>query len=187
MTQSLFDKYGGIALMQRLVEAFHARLLTEPELAHLCGGQNWKSMVRHEVCFLTRILGGPEISAQPLQGLSNRHFDLLVMHLMLALESAGVETADRIKLMRRVSGLRVELVSGDPESLISKGMQRYQDLMERAAAELERATRELSGVKKLLLNQQRLKELVGSLAAAQDRLSEHDDLCHMIGELRSMV
>lgn len=181
--------------MQPLIEAFHSRLLADPELSHLYGGLDWKPLVRHEVAFVSELLGGPKVfDHQDLDTLLNpfnigdQHFDLLAMHLMLALEAVSVPAEDRALLMRRLSQLRPQIVrSLDPDSLLGRGLQRYQDLMSRAAQELERATEELVGVRNLLLNQQRLRELVFSLDAAQGRISDHTDLCTMIGELKTMV
>ena len=56
---TLFDKYGGVELVVKLVRDFQAEILLRPHLAHYFQGLDLASITEHSILYLSFVLGKP--------------------------------------------------------------------------------------------------------------------------------
>ncbi len=101
MKLSIYDRIGGSAGVQAVVEALYARMLRDPEMAHFFESTDMVHMMRQQRLFMCRLMGGPTLGEMPdltgahtravhEQGLSDSHYDKLVVYLREALEDLNV-------------------------------------------------------------------------------------------------
>ena len=74
MAQTLFDRYGGFAVVSRIVSAFYDRVLESPMLAPLFDNTDMRRLVDHQTKFMASLLGGPV-------SYSNEHLERVHAHL----------------------------------------------------------------------------------------------------------
>lgn len=170
MQETLFNKHGGLALMQKLVEQFHARIVADTELVFLARRLDWQLLVRHEVAVCSALLDGPRrLCTQELTrcfkryGLGARHLERLSEHLMQALAAVGLNAEACDELHQRLQRLREDLRQSEHRD--------HDALPGRLAAG----------------RQQRLIELAEALSEASTRLEAHPDICALIAELRQVA
>lgn len=106
----LYERIGGEATVERLVDAFYDRVLADPELNPFFEHariENLRSMQRE---FFAAALDGPVMRsdmqlAHAHHGLDiqQKHFRLFVQHLLETLESVGVSEDDRYEIIRGIS------------------------------------------------------------------------------------
>ena len=58
-TATLFDKYGGVKLVVKLVRDFQSEILLRPHLAHYFQGFDLATITEHSILFLSFALGKP--------------------------------------------------------------------------------------------------------------------------------
>jgi truncated hemoglobin YjbI len=58
-TSTLFDKYGGVKLVVKLVRDFQSEILLRPHLAHYFQGLDLATITEHSILFLSFALGKP--------------------------------------------------------------------------------------------------------------------------------
>ena len=117
MAQSLYQKYGGKPAVSSVVDDFYARVLGDPALAHYFEGVDMKRLRAHQICFVCKALGGPELyagrdmaEAHRDLGIDDASFDRVAGHLGNALDAAGFVAEDRDAVLELVGSLRDEVV-----------------------------------------------------------------------------
>ena len=84
MGQTLFDKYGGFACINRVVMAFYDTLLDSDEIGPYFDDVEMERLIDHQTKFISFLLGGPvEFPDKQLKhahanlGVTDAHFDLM--------------------------------------------------------------------------------------------------------------
>ncbi len=101
MKLSIYDRVGGSAGVQAIVQALYTRLLQDPEMARFFEGTDMAHMMRRQRLFMSQILGGPTLADMPdltvvhshavhTRGLNDAHYHKLVVYLRGALEDLNV-------------------------------------------------------------------------------------------------
>lgn len=98
-TQSLFDRLGGEEVLQAVVEAFYKRVLADDRIKHFFSSVSKAKLKRMQLQFLSHAFGGDapytgrdlNKAHAGLKGLNDEHFDAVVEHLALALETFDVD------------------------------------------------------------------------------------------------
>ena len=59
MSETLFDKYGGVKTLKPLVREFYERIMTTPNLARYFINTDMEVLIRHQVQFIAVVMGKP--------------------------------------------------------------------------------------------------------------------------------
>ena len=123
MPTSLYTKYGGAAAISQIVRGYYRRVLHDPALGSRFAGVDLDVLIAHQMNFLGQALGGPEVyEGRDLHAvhaplvIDDAAFDTSRAHLTDALVDAGVESADRDRVLELIDALRDQIVTEKPES-----------------------------------------------------------------------
>ncbi|DBB01445.1 TPA: hypothetical protein ACH3X1_000103 [Trebouxia sp. C0004] len=101
----MFQKLGGTAAIQGVVDEFYTRVFADDDVKGFFEGINKQKLKAHQVEFMTYAFGGPkEYHGKDMwraherlvrdQGLNDNHFDIIVKHLVGALQKFNVPEED---------------------------------------------------------------------------------------------
>lgn len=115
---TLFDKYGGVPTIAKLVRAFHKEIMLRPHLAAYFLGIDLEHLAEHTVKYIAYVMGKPaEIytgrdmyTAHAKHHIQGMHFDEVADVLKDTLTMAGVSKPDIQTVMKRVEGLREMII-----------------------------------------------------------------------------
>jgi hemoglobin len=118
-TAGLYERIGGAAGIDRLVDEFYGRVLDDPSLAPFfrhAPMEHLRSMQRE---FFAVALGGPgPYTGRPMshvhhgRGIERAHFARFVEHLFATLQGPGLAPEEVQSILRRVNTYVDEIVSG---------------------------------------------------------------------------
>ena len=115
--QTLYEKYGGQATIDALVDRFYQGVLSNEIVKHFFDNTDMVKQRKHQATFIAAALGGPN----PYTGKSMReahmgmtlthdHFDAIVDELTDAMDSFGVAQDDIKAIIATVEGLRKDII-----------------------------------------------------------------------------
>jgi len=115
---TLFDKYGGVPVIAKLVRAFHKEVMSRPHLAAYFDGVDLVQLAEHTVKYIAFVMGKPaEIytgrdmyAAHAKFHIHGIHFDEVTDILKDILLGAGVEKKDVESIMQSIEGLRETII-----------------------------------------------------------------------------
>ena len=115
---TLFDKYGGVPFIAKLVRAFHKEVMSRPHLAAYFDGVDLVLLAEHTVKYIAFVMGKPaEIytgrdmyTAHAKYHIHGIHFDEVADVLKDILTGAGVEKKDIESIMQRIESLREMII-----------------------------------------------------------------------------
>ena len=118
MSESLFDKYGGLETVSKLVHEFYKKVLADVELKPYFKDTDLDNLMQHQVKFLSFALGGPieylgrdlKVAHEPLN-ITKDHFGMVAEYLEEVLDEAGVEDSDVEVIMGIVGSVENQIVS----------------------------------------------------------------------------
>jgi len=101
MSQSLFERCGGFAVVRKIVAEFYDRVLESPRLAAYFEDVNMRMLVDHQTKFIAMLMGGPASfsddalrRAHANMGISPEEFRETAALLIETLEDFGVDEDD---------------------------------------------------------------------------------------------
>jgi hemoglobin len=104
--------------VSRGVQLFLERMLADPLLAWTFEGVDQVQLNRHALAFVVAALGGPDLylgrelhRVHERFRLTNRHFDVAVVHLIDSLREAGISDGVLAELAIRLEPLRRQIVT----------------------------------------------------------------------------
>ncbi len=102
MSKTLFQKYGGFAVVSRVVLAFYDKALDSDQVGEFFDDIDMKELVDHQTKFISSLLGGPVSftdahlrSVHASLGISNSDMDEMAGLLAETLDEFGFEPGDR--------------------------------------------------------------------------------------------
>jgi len=118
MSETLYDKYGGIETFSAVVSNFYQKVLDSEELAPYFDNVNMERLMSHQTNFISTALGGPDNYTgldlkkvhAPYQ-ITVPHFQEVAELLEESLDEAGVEQVDIDSIITLVSSLMDQVVS----------------------------------------------------------------------------
>lgn len=120
MKQSIYTQIGGYEAIEGVVDDFYDRVLADDQLCAFFTGTNMSRLKGKQVEFFAAALGGPErytgASMKHVhqgRGIAMHHFDLVVQHLVNALNTAGVPPRTMGQIIAAIAPLAAEITSGD--------------------------------------------------------------------------
>ena len=117
MSENLYEKYSGAFAIPAIVREFYQRILADEKLAGFFRHVDMDRLTAHQVNFIGRALGGPEVYDgadltaihAPLE-IDDEAFNRVAHHLADALEYVGVELEDRKSIIEIIGSLREQIV-----------------------------------------------------------------------------
>jgi hemoglobin len=89
MKQTIFEKYGGFAKVNRVVMAFYDKILDSPITAPFFAGSDMRRLIDHQTKFIASVMGGPA-------SYTSDHLERVHKHLGIT-EQAFFESVDLLK------------------------------------------------------------------------------------------
>ncbi len=119
MAVSLFDKYGGVPTVTRIVKDFHERLMRRPNLRRYFEEMEVDSMIQHHIAYVSYAMGKPNqdftmktIHDQHMQaGVTKASFNHVTEIFLAVLEDEGVTPEDMEQIEETLKAVRGEIVS----------------------------------------------------------------------------
>ena len=117
---TLFEKYGGVPTVSRIVSKFYRELMQRPTLQPYFARVDMTRLINHQVKFISHVLGQPA-SVYEGRALGAAHgglqitgaaFEEVAQVLQSTLAEAGMEPADVQAVMAAVAGTRDVIVQG---------------------------------------------------------------------------
>jgi truncated hemoglobin YjbI len=116
--RSLYDQLGGAPTVEIAVDKFYMRVLSDDQLAEFFEGVNMTKLKQHQKNFITLALGGPnEYKGKDMRKahehlkVSDKHFDLVVGHLVAVLIELGVSKAQLEIIGKVVESTRKDVLN----------------------------------------------------------------------------
>jgi len=118
MEQTLYEKLGGAAAIEKVVDYFYNELVLKDESVNqYFKNTDMDKQIRHQAKFISFALGGPNqysgksmAKAHEGMNLQPEHFDAIVQHLHDALAHFGVSEADIDTALTKVGSLRDDIL-----------------------------------------------------------------------------
>jgi hemoglobin len=118
MTQTLFDKYGGVPVVTEIVREFYKRVMRRPNLRRYFVNVTLEAVINHQIAFVSMVMGKTphDYSGRSMKkahlgiGVTATSFELAAELLSDTLVSAEVEEADIDAIMTQVASLRADIV-----------------------------------------------------------------------------
>ena len=116
---TLFDKYGGIPTIAKVVKAFHQEVLARHHLAAYFEGIDLEHLAEHTVKYVAFVMGKPAefytgrdmYTAHAKYHIHSMHFDEVADVLKDVLTAAGMSKPDIALVMMRVESLREMIIA----------------------------------------------------------------------------
>jgi hemoglobin len=116
---TLFDKYGGIPTIAKVVKAFHQEVLARHHLAAYFEGVDLEHLAEHTVKYVAFVMGKPAefytgrdmYTAHAKYHIHSMHFDEVADVLKDVLTAAGMSKPDIALVMLRVESLREMIIA----------------------------------------------------------------------------
>ena len=119
MSESLFDKYGGVETLTPLAREFYKRIMATPNLARYFINTDMEVLIRHQVQFIAVVMGKPAAfyegmdmeAAHQNSNISDRSFEDVIDVLEETLRDFEVEELDIIEIIDKAKSLKKQIVS----------------------------------------------------------------------------
>jgi hemoglobin len=116
---TLFDKYGGLPTIAKVVKAFHKEILARHHLAAYFEGVDLEHLAEHTVKYVAFVMGKPAefytgrdmYTAHAKYHIHSMHFDEVADVLKDVLTAAGMSKPDIALVMLRVESLREMIIA----------------------------------------------------------------------------
>jgi len=121
--RSLYERIGGEAVVDKLIDRFYGKVTSDPELAPFFKHSPMENLLKMQKEFFCTALDGPQgyfglsvVKAHQGRGIKMRHCNLFAQHLLESLKELKISEEDVQAVVARIN-LRVNDVVG--ESLAS--------------------------------------------------------------------
>ena len=119
MAVSLFDKYGGVPTVTRIVRDFHERLMRRPNLRRYFEEMDVEHVIAHHIAYVSYAMGKPnqdftmkKIHDQHMQaGVTKASYNQITEIFAAALEEEGVSPEDIEMIEETLKTVRGEIVT----------------------------------------------------------------------------
>ncbi len=117
--EPLYEKFGGLAAVARLVFALYDRVLRSRRLAPYFAKADMSQLIDHQTQFLASVMGGPasytdahlkDVHAR--LHISDGDFDEMMQHLEETLKTSGVTEDDMNAVLSNLNDRRRYIVNG---------------------------------------------------------------------------
>ena len=107
MAQTLFDKYGGVPVVTRIVRDFYKRVMRRPNLRRYFQAVPLERLIHHQIRFVSMAMGKPPLNysdaglhvAHTSKGITKASFELMIVLFIDALTAEDIEPDDVEKIV----------------------------------------------------------------------------------------
>jgi hemoglobin len=118
VSQTLFDKYGGVPVVTEIVRDFYKRVMRRPNLRRYFVNVTLEAVIHHQIAFVSMVMGKTphDYSGRSMKeahrgiGVTSASFELAAQLLSDTLVAAEVEQEDIDAIMAKVASLRADIV-----------------------------------------------------------------------------
>ena len=118
MAETLFDKYGGVPAVTKIVRDFYKRVMRRPNLRRYFLNVTLEDVIHHQIAFVSMVMGKTphDYAGRSMKeahrgvGVTGTSFDLAAQLLSDALAHAEVDSADVSLIMAKGNALRADIV-----------------------------------------------------------------------------
>ena len=114
---TMFERYGGLAFISRVVLNFYDRVLASVRLAPFFADTDMQRLVEHQAKFISSVMGGPESYTDAMLRDVHAHlpidgaaFDEMIGLLRLTLEDFQIAPADVGAIVAALNARRAHIV-----------------------------------------------------------------------------
>jgi len=114
---TMFERYGGLPFVTRLVLSFYDRVLASRALSPFFAETDMQRLVDHQAKFISSVMGGPSSysnaalrEAHAHLSIDDRAFDEMLELFKVTLEEARIGAADVDAIMVELNTHRVQIV-----------------------------------------------------------------------------
>jgi hemoglobin len=116
--EPLYERFGGLDAVARVVFGFYDRVLKSPELAPYFAGVDMRRLIDHQTRFLASVMGGPasytDAHLREVHSrfkIDNRAFDEMIEILGDTLRTFGLAEVDVDFVLSELRGRRAHIVA----------------------------------------------------------------------------
>lgn len=116
-TATLYERLGGSAAIDQVVDEFYKRILADDTINHFFADTDMEKQRRHQASFISFAVGGPQqytgksmAKAHEGMNLQPEHFDAVAKHLHDALAHFNVDLKDIQEVLSHVASLREDVL-----------------------------------------------------------------------------
>jgi hemoglobin len=114
----MFERYGGLAFLSRVVLSFYDRVLASARLAPFFADVDMQRLVEHQAKFIASVMGGPDSHTDatlrdahaPLQ-IDEGAFDEMIGLLETTLKDFQIAPADVLTIVDGLNARRAQIIS----------------------------------------------------------------------------
>ncbi len=120
MTQSLYERLGGVEAVNAAVDIFYRKMLLDDRVNYFFAGVDMTQQIQKQKSFLTMVFGGPHhYSGKNMRdghrhlvkmGLNDTHVDIVIEHLGNTLKELGVKDADIAEVAAIANSVRDDVL-----------------------------------------------------------------------------
>ena len=114
---TMFERYGGLAFISRVVLNFYDRVLASVRLAPFFADTDMQRLVEHQAKFISSVMGGPECYTEAMLRDAHVHlpidegaFDEMIELLKLTLEDFQIAPDDVRTIVADLNARRAQIV-----------------------------------------------------------------------------
>jgi len=121
MTQTLFEQIGGEAAVDKAVDIFYRKVLSDESISHFFDDVDMERQAAKQKAFLTMAFGGPNnYTGEDMRrghahlvknGLNDQHFDAVVGHLGATLNELGAGSEQIAEVAAIAEGTRNDVLN----------------------------------------------------------------------------
>ena len=119
MAQTLFDKYGGVPVVTRIVRDFYKRVMRRPNLRRYFELVPLERLIHHQIRFVSMAMGKPPLNysdaglhaAHAARGITDASFELMIALFTDALHAEEIEPDDITQIVAVLRARKPVVVS----------------------------------------------------------------------------
>ena len=117
MHETMFERYGGLPFVTRMILSFYDRVLASVRLAPYFANADMQRLVEHQAKFLSTVMGGPTSYSNVVLHETHRHleiddgaFDEMISLFRETLEGSNIANADMETIIADLNARRTYIV-----------------------------------------------------------------------------
>lgn len=116
MADTLYETIGGRLRIKAAVDLFYQKVFADPSVGHFFEGVDLQGLHARQSMFVSMLLGGKMVytgkdiraahAGSRMKGMTDAHFDTLLVHFRAALEEIQIHPEKVVKIMALLEGTR---------------------------------------------------------------------------------
>jgi hemoglobin len=116
---NFYEKYGGDDVFEKVIREFYDKVEQNSLISHYFKNiEKKESLIRHQIYFLTQILGGPRryfgrtlVDAHKYLNITEKEFREAIKILYAVLIKTDVEKEDAMRIIEAIEAMKVQIIN----------------------------------------------------------------------------